>query len=743
MGLFGPNIQKMKKSRDIKGLLAELSNKDPEIRISATDALAELKHIQALLSAIGNDDPEVRLKVVRAIAEVDDPDVTEALITIVITDRGKLVWQEAFDALNKFHRLDQTLWVHMGFELTKTKLNQRALKCFDKAIENNPDKEFIGSIGASLVDHQEYQSALKYFDQFINIDPEDPRGWGGKGMALAGLNMDQEAIRCCEKALVIDPGLAGARNTISAVYYKREDYDALRVFASETLQTQPGNIKAHVSLAEALMMTGELSEAQAELNKVLGNQDVQESLEAEDLSMLHEELGILHVMMGRKDLAYTSFQEAFNILGNEWDRQLHETLKILDVLGLAQKGTPQDRRGRLLGLAQQRAQATGYTYIHEKLIGDTDVEDVSNFPDDYGESRLSVEIMLKFWTAEHFAEFKRSFSRRGNEALIATVEQILVGPNRREEVNEMAEKREDMLAHILNLCESDPDAGLEFIERTIIKDPEAASDPFGKFAEAMAYGSKGLFQLSRSKPEMDFTDFDENELRNILGITDVHLDNLEKGLKAIRVMEDIHPGALEMFGIEEDKAGELKVDAMAMALERCRPGRVQQILGKTKLKYYGVDRLKILPSDIMSQQPLERYQYEFTPFCNVFFSYNSIVKSAMVVHLAEDRTNMWIWLFNKTFDDFGEDETLDDARVGVGIYDILINIDGTFKAWSKEENRLEEEAVLPPRNVAGNIRCPICDSETTVRTAKQGPNVGSQFNVCTRYPECKGKIAVE
>ena len=39
-----------------------------------------------------------------------------------------------------------------------------------------------------------------------------------------------------------------------------------------------------------------------------------------------------------------------------------------------------------------------------------------------------------------------------------------------------------------------------------------------------------------------------------------------------------------------------------------------------------------------------------------------------------------------------------------------------------------------------DIRCPKCGSETVVRTAKKGPNVGHSFYVCTRYPECKGKV---
>lgn len=42
-----------------------------------------------------------------------------------------------------------------------------------------------------------------------------------------------------------------------------------------------------------------------------------------------------------------------------------------------------------------------------------------------------------------------------------------------------------------------------------------------------------------------------------------------------------------------------------------------------------------------------------------------------------------------------------------------------------------------------DIKCPRCGSETVVRVVRSGPNIGRSFHVCTRYPECKGKVAIE
>ena len=45
--------------------------------------------------------------------------------------------------------------------------------------------------------------------------------------------------------------------------------------------------------------------------------------------------------------------------------------------------------------------------------------------------------------------------------------------------------------------------------------------------------------------------------------------------------------------------------------------------------------------------------------------------------------------------------------------------------------------------MAGDIKCPRCGAATSMKTAKKGNNAGKSFYVCSRYPECKGKIAFD
>jgi hypothetical protein len=242
----------------------------------------------------------------------------------------------------------------------------------------------------------------------------------------------------------------------------------------------------------------------------------------------------------------------------------------------------------------------------------------------------------------------------------------------------MDEKEEETLVKILNLCDSDPDAGLEIIENILRKTTEDVSAPFWKFAKAIAYGGKGLFQLTRSISDINFTVLDGEEMRDV-GISDTHLDYLEKGLQEIKEMEEIYPGALKMFGTEEDRMGELKVDAMAMVLERCKPGRVQQILGETKLKYFGSQSVKYLEEKLS--------QEDFKVFSDVFFSFHFIVRTAIIIEQGRDnkgRKYILCALSKRTVDNLAPSETIGDVLELEDKDIIFIFDDGTFENILKE-----------------------------------------------------------
>ena len=74
---------------------------------------------------------------------------------------------------------------------------------------------------------------------------------------------------------------------------------------------------------------------------------------------------------------------------------------------------------------------------------------------------------------------------------------------------------------------------------------------------------------------------------------------------------------------------------------------------------------------------------------------------------------------------------------------MVVWISGARQLEGPEEEMMVDSNDTYDEFVPVEIRCPICNSETVVRTAQKGQNTGRQFHVCTRYPACKGKITIE
>lgn len=229
---------------------------------------------------------------------------------------------------------------------------------------------------------------------------------------------------------------------------------------------------------------------------------------------------------------------------------------------------------------------------------------------------------------------------------------------------------EEMLAYLSNLCESDPDAGLELIKGFIENNLEFESNPIIKFCKALAYGRKGFKPLIE-KPWLNIDLAEPNELRSYLN--DENLNDLEYALSEIRQIEDIDPRFIQQIGTDEEKIGECKLDAIATVVERCKPGRVQQILGKTKLFYFGLTRIKQMPhlNEILHPEALK-------PFLEIFFTHKSFVSSALILAFDTDasgRKYIMCTLFQKPIDELGPKDTFERAIIAGTLY---LFDDGSF-----------------------------------------------------------------
>jgi HEAT repeat protein len=103
MPLFGPpNIEKLKRKRDIQGLVRALHHKDADVRSRAADALSgmgDARAVEPLFAALEDREAEVRASAAVALGKLKDSSAVDALAVLLYQDSIHLVQLSAAEAL--------------------------------------------------------------------------------------------------------------------------------------------------------------------------------------------------------------------------------------------------------------------------------------------------------------------------------------------------------------------------------------------------------------------------------------------------------------------------------------------------------------------------------------------------------------------------------------------------------------------------------------------------------------------
>lgn len=247
----------------------------------------------------------------------------------------------------------------------------------------------------------------------------------------------------------------------------------------------------------------------------------------------------------------------------------------------------------------------------------------------------------------------------------------------------------DVLAGILNMCEAEPEAAFELLDNMVANDPEMEFDAFLLFARAMAFASRGLYTSLRRLPSFNLLTADANDMRFELGIQEAQVADLEKALACIRKLEAHHPGALAGFEHDDgDRFGERKVDGAAIVVDAFKPGRVQEILGKTKLRYFGASRIMVHHDCVSSSD-------DFEIAADSWITLDEVARSVLLFDKGVDRLERrYIHaMFFRRLESEGDPEAPIGESLGL-IGSLYLFEDGTAAAQRPEDvefQKLQEE----------------------------------------------------
>jgi tetratricopeptide (TPR) repeat protein len=232
-------------------------------------------------------------------------------------------------------------------------------------------------------------------------------------------------MSCCKKALEINPSLKTARHTLGAIYYSKGDLEAMASLARETLRYDPEDIKAHIMLSDALALSGKLLEAEQTAQKALALLNQMESLNPEELSQVHQQLGVIYIMRGHREKSLSELEQATRALPrDEWFSSMLESCLILDTLGILLKGSPLERRARLLALTEEKCAREQALSWERELIGEISLDEIGQMSEQSFSAPHVMGAALKFWDRTHVEAAAREFGRKFVDNYIKAIEEL-------------------------------------------------------------------------------------------------------------------------------------------------------------------------------------------------------------------------------------------------------------------------------------------------------------------------------
>jgi len=125
------------------------------------------------------------------------------------------------------------IWHRKGLELQKLKRYNEALKCFDKAIQLEPNNAVYWlNKGVALRNLGRSEEALQCYDKVIQLKPDNDMlclSWENKGFALEDLGRYKEALQCYDKAIDIKPRDAKYWYDKARVFEKLKKFNKARI----------------------------------------------------------------------------------------------------------------------------------------------------------------------------------------------------------------------------------------------------------------------------------------------------------------------------------------------------------------------------------------------------------------------------------------------------------------------------------------------------------------------------------
>jgi tetratricopeptide (TPR) repeat protein len=157
----------------------------------------------------------------------------------------------------------------------------------------------------SLQRVQQYDQALKVFNEVLSIRPENVQARNNAGVVYKALGDTETARKYFQESLDQDPGYTRAAVNLTEISEQEGDFDSAAALLRPYAEKEPGNHEVQIRLARFLMESGKPTEALERVRTVLSRDP--------DSVQAHIVLGTLYQKTGKSGKAEEEYRKALEI----------------------------------------------------------------------------------------------------------------------------------------------------------------------------------------------------------------------------------------------------------------------------------------------------------------------------------------------------------------------------------------------------------------------------------------------
>jgi tetratricopeptide (TPR) repeat protein len=204
-----------------------------------------------------------------------NPTLSRAQANLSI-DQNKPERYEALVGQRKSRRMEvsqdgQLAHYNLGLAFRQKGYYAEALREYRLALDRGEDEDLVRQAMAEVhLVTRDISAALTLYDALLVRNPDSPKLWNERGVALHQDGRYPEAEQSYRRAIAAEPGYALAHNNLGVALYQKGEGDAAVAEFRAALDAQPGLTKARLNLALLLYKAKRLQSALEAFRQVLG-----------------------------------------------------------------------------------------------------------------------------------------------------------------------------------------------------------------------------------------------------------------------------------------------------------------------------------------------------------------------------------------------------------------------------------------------------------------------------------------